>query len=357
MLHISTIHGHERMSTRDLLVEIASAVERGETEIQIFASGQHDIGGPLWNRNGEEITLRVRNPGQRTGSMCLPGTRVIVDGSVPADAGWLNSGGEIIVKGDAGDTAGHCAAAGIIYIGGRAGTRAGSLMKHDPRHEPPELWILKNTGSFSFEFMSGGYAIVCGHECLSIPSVLGERPGVGMVGGTVFFRGNIPELPPDVMLKDLDECDIDFLDKGLDRFLGSLGRPGLKKDLSIWKHWRKLVPCIDPQKHQNLDLHKFREENWISEGLFSDILKDDYHVASLVDTGFYRLQIPLWENLENCTDCRICLKACPKAAIRRRVSDDRFFYDANAYKCIGCGICAASCTKSVWIMQKNRAEE
>ena len=27
-----------------------------------------------------------------------------------------------------------------------------------------ELWILKNTGSFSFEFMGGGRAVVCGYD-------------------------------------------------------------------------------------------------------------------------------------------------------------------------------------------------
>ena len=73
--------------------------------------------------------------------------------------------GQVIVKGDAGDTAGHCAAGGIIYIGGRAGTRSGSLMKRDPLCEPPELWVLrKAVGSFSFEFMGGGCAVVCGHD-------------------------------------------------------------------------------------------------------------------------------------------------------------------------------------------------
>ena len=63
--------------------------------------------------------------------------------STSADVGWLNAGGMITVRGDAGDTAGHCSAGGKIFIGGRAGTRSGSLMKHDPLYEEPELWILK----------------------------------------------------------------------------------------------------------------------------------------------------------------------------------------------------------------------
>ena len=105
----------------------------------------------------------------------MPNTEIIVEGSTSADVGWLNAGGIITVKGDAGDTAGHCSAGGKIYIGGRAGTRTGSLMKHDPLYEEPELWVLKNVGSFSFEFMGGGRAVVCGVDSEEFSSVLGER--------------------------------------------------------------------------------------------------------------------------------------------------------------------------------------
>lgn len=48
---------------------------------------------------------------------------------------------------------------------------------------------IKNVGSFSFEFMGGGKAVVCGVDSEEFASVLGERPCVGMVGGTVYFRG------------------------------------------------------------------------------------------------------------------------------------------------------------------------
>ncbi len=134
----------------------------GETEFEIDGSGQHDIGGPLWNRQGQSLKFIVRNPGQRVGSMGMPGTEVIVEGSAPADVGWLNAGATITVKGDGGDTTGYAAADGFIYIGGRVGTRSGSMMKHDPAFPPPQLWVLKNTGSFPFEFMGGGIAVVCG---------------------------------------------------------------------------------------------------------------------------------------------------------------------------------------------------
>ena len=149
MLFISTVEGHERMSTRELLLRIKSAVEAGETDFYIEAAGQHDIGGPLWNAEGRPLRFEIVNPGQRVGSMALPGTEITVRGPAPADVGWLNSGGRITVLGDTGDTTGHCAAAGAIFVAGRAGTRTGSLMKHDPQHEPPELWVLGTVGSLS----------------------------------------------------------------------------------------------------------------------------------------------------------------------------------------------------------------
>ena len=153
MFKIKSLDGFQRMSTQELLESINEAIAAGEAEFYIEASGQHDIGGPLWHPEGKDLKFIVTNPGQRVGSMCLEGTEIIVEGSASADVGWLNAGGKIVVRGDAGDTAAHCAAAGTIYIGGRAGTRSGSMMKHDPLYAPPEFWVLKNCGSFCFEFM------------------------------------------------------------------------------------------------------------------------------------------------------------------------------------------------------------
>jgi glutamate synthase domain-containing protein 3 len=191
MKRLSTFSNNIRASTQDLLQQVYTAMAEGETEFEIDASGQHDIGGPLWNRQGQPLKFIVRNPGQRVGSMGMPGTEVVVEGSAPADVGWLNAGATITVKGDAGDTTGYAAADGFIYIGGRAGTRSGSMMKHDPAFPAPQLWVLKSTGSFSFEFMGGGIGVVCGLDCESLASVIGERACVGMVGGTVYVRGPV----------------------------------------------------------------------------------------------------------------------------------------------------------------------
>ena len=85
MLTIKTLQGTHRMSTQDLLLAVEEAVGNGETSFEIEASGQHDIGGPLWNRDGKKLTFRVSNPGQRVGSMCLPDTEIVVEGPAPAE--------------------------------------------------------------------------------------------------------------------------------------------------------------------------------------------------------------------------------------------------------------------------------
>ena len=171
---IKTLINDVRMSTQELLQLINTKIDEGVTEFEIEACGQHNIGigGKYKNNN---LTFHITNPGQRVGAMGMEGTKIIVEGSAPADIGWLNSGAKIVVKGDAGDTAAHCAAGGKIYVGGRVGTRSGALMKRDPKFEPPEFWVLKNTGSFSFEFMGGGIAVICGYESEDLPSVLGNR--------------------------------------------------------------------------------------------------------------------------------------------------------------------------------------
>ena len=312
MFKIDTMNGHERMSTQDLLLAIEAAVRSGETEFEVAASGQHDIGGPLWNPEGKQLLFHVTNAGQRVGSMCLPNTEIVVEGSTSADVGWLNAGGVITVKGDAGDTAGHCSAGGKIFIGGRAGTRSGSLMKHDPLYEAPELWILKNTGSFSFEFMGGGRAVVCGYDSEQFDSVLGERPCVGMVGGVVYVRGPIADYPKDIKCLSLDQDDIDFLASGMKEFLDKIEQPELASELSNWDEWKKLRPLTFEEKSVNpsgkMSIKDFRTQEWVKGGIFSDVAVDDFAVHNTISTGLYRLRVPSWDNAKYAAPCEF---SCP----------------------------------------------
>lgn len=306
MLKIDTIRNHDRMSTQDLLLTIEAAVKAGETDFDIAASGQHDIGGPLWHPEGRTLKFHVTNAGQRVGSMCLPNTEIVVEGSTSADVGWLNAGGLITVKGDAGDTAGHCSSGGKIYIGGRAGTRTGSLMKHDPLYEEPELWVLKNVGSFSFEFMGGGRAVVCGVDCEEFSSVLGERACVGMVGGVVYVRGEISDYPDDIRCLELDADDVAFLKSGMNHFLNAIEKSELIAELSDWREWKKLRPLkYEERKPQTLpDLAAFRKNDWIKGGIFSNVATDDFIVLNTVNRGKYRLRVPSWDNAKFSAPCQ-----------------------------------------------------
>lgn len=335
MFKIQTIDDNNRMSTQDLLQAINEAVSAGETEFKIEASGQHDIGGPLWHPEGKKLTFYVTNPGQRVGSMCLEGTEIIVDGPAPADVGWLNAGGKIVVRGDGGDTTAHCAAAGTIYIGGRAGTRSGSLMKHDPLYDPPEFWVLKNCGSFSFEFMSGGIAVVCGYDCDDFESVLGDRSCVGMVGGTLYYRGKVSGVSSkDVKTMPLEAHDIEYLNSKMDDFLRSLARPEIKGALTVWGEWKKIVPLTyeERPKKVNTDVRSFRTGEWVTGGIFSDVVRDDLQVIPTVVRGVYRQRVPVWENAVYAAPCEFnCTASIPS---QKRFNLLREGKTAEAYKLV-----------------------
>jgi NADPH-dependent glutamate synthase beta subunit-like oxidoreductase/ferredoxin len=301
----------ERISTQSLLQQIYTALEQGETDFEILSSGHHNLGGPLWTADGTPLRFRIKNPGQRVGAFGLDGTDISVEGSTPADAGWLNSGSTLTIKGDSGDTTAHCAASGKIYVAGRVGTRSGSLMKHDPAYPKPELWVLKNTGSFSFEFMGGGTAVICGIDCEHTSSILGDRACMGMVGGTVYVRGPVEGLSPDVWLLDLDQADKDFLQQGMPEFLRRIEREELLETLLQLGDWKKIVAksYAERQAHERISIHEFRMGKWVEGGIFGDIVSDDYtHVAGLVNTGDDRLKIPHWMNREFAAPCQ---SSCP----------------------------------------------
>ena len=302
---IDTLSENKRISTQDLLQIIYDKLQKGYNKIKIHASGQHDIGGPLWLEDGKEITFYVTNPGQRLGSMGMPKTKIIVEGSAPADVGWLNSGAEIIIKGDSGDTTAHCAASGKIYIGGRVGTRSGALMKFDPKYEAPEFWVLKNTGSFSFEFMGGGTAVVCAYGCNEFKSILGSRSCVGMVGGTIYVRGPVFDVSDEVYIVDIDDKDKEFLSEGLKTFLKNIEKSDIYKELTNWNEWHKIV--AKPYEKRNppelMSIRDFRSKSWVDGGIFSDVWDDNLKVSPLVSKGTGRLRVPEWQNAKECAPC------------------------------------------------------
>ncbi len=350
MKRLTTFSNNTRISTQDLLQQVYAAMAEGETEFEIDASGQHDIGGPLWNRQGQALKFIVRNPGQRVGSMGMPGTEVVVEGSAPADVGWLNAGATITVRGDSGDTTGYAAADGLIYVGGRVGARSGSMMKHDPAFPPPQLWVLRNTGSFPFEFMGGGIAVICGLDCDQLDSVIGDRPCVGMVGGSVYVRGPIGKLPPNVRLVEaLEPEDRDFLFLGLPKFLHAIERPDLFDRLSDLREWQKIVarPQSELKQSRRIPLKEFHATQWIEGGLFGDVVTDPGSVTALVNTGPYRQYYPVWKNAALAAPCQA---ACPAGVptperfkLLRQGKLDQALELVRRYNPFPASVCGAAC--------------
>ena len=300
-----------RISTQILLQQIYTELDNGETEFEVLSSGHHNIGGPLWTTDGKSLKFRVKNPGQRVGSFGLEGTEIIVDGSAPADSGWLNAGAILTILGDSGDTTAHCAASGKIFVAGQVGTRSGSLMKHDPAFDAPELWVLKKTGSFSFEFMGGGIGVICGVDCEHLDSIMGDRGCAGMIGGTLYVRGPVAGLSDDVWLLDLDEADQQFLTTGLPEFLAKIQRDELLDTLSNMGQWKKIVAKTLEERNAKgrISLNEFRLGKWVKGGIFGDIVDDDYsHVAGLVNSGDDRLKVPHWLEKRYAAPCQ---SSCP----------------------------------------------
>ena len=122
-------------------------------------------------------------------------------------------------------------AQGKIYIGGDIGARGMTMTKHNPRYTPPELWVLGSVGdSFAdlWQVESPSSRPETERE-----NILSYRPCVGMVGGKIFFRGTHRGYSEqDARLASLDDDEWQWLQTGINDFLGALDRSDLYKELT-----------------------------------------------------------------------------------------------------------------------------
>jgi len=307
----------QRISSRILEETIHRHIKNGRRNIEIDGYGQHGIGGRLWEAGKDETHIRIiGQSGQRTGSLGTANTRIEVMGPASDDIGWLNAGAEIIVHGNTSNGVMNGAAQGKVYIGGSIGARGMTMTKRNPRFEPPELWVLGTAGDYFGEFMAGGIAVICGHNTELQDQILGYRPLVGMVGGSVFVRGSVQGFSQkDARLSPLSDEDWDWLLANLGIFLRKIYKKDLLASFSNRSQWQLLKaksPRQKAQAPQKLSMSLFREKIWDKElgsgGLIGDLQETKKGTIPLITRGELRRYIPIWEQGKYMAPCQA---ACP----------------------------------------------
>lgn len=302
-----------RVDSRVLDERIQKAVADGHRNIEIIAQGQHGIGGRLWRAGNDPLCIRILGTsGQRVGAMGFPNTMIDVVGPASDDVGWLNAGSRITVRGNATNGVANAMAQGKIYIAGEIGARGMTMTKHNPRFDPPELWVLGSVGDSFAEFMAGGIAVICGSGKERSDNVLGYRPCVGMVGGKIFFRGPHQDYSEkDARLTVPDDEEWRWLSVQMEDFLEAIERAALLTELTADRGAWKLLVARKPYEKTGApvrNFHRFREEVWDQElgkgGLIGDLTDQDRSPVELITTGDLRRFIPLWENEKYLPPCQ-----------------------------------------------------
>ncbi len=315
-ISLSGRENDNRIETRVLEERIQAAVAEGYRRLNIEAYGQHGIGGRLFKAGDDSVDIRVTgHPGQRVGAMGFPNTAVEVFGPASDDVGWLNAGARITIHGHAGNGVANGMAQGKIYIEGNIGSRGMTMTKHNPRFDPPELWVLGGVGDYFGEFMAGGVAVICGHEAQNSDNILGHRPLVGMVGGQVFFRGRHDGFSQvDAKRVPIEDDAYTWLCENLKTFLDAVGRGELLATLAERDQWQ-LIQSLSPMEKKGRGLRSmtdFKRHVWYQElgdgGLVGDLTDIDRSPIPLVPTGDLRRYVPVWENRRYAAPCE---STCP----------------------------------------------
>ncbi len=259
---------NQRVPSRILEEEIQAVTRAGARELTVEAQGQHGIGGRIWPQD-RPVTIRVNGPiGQRLGAMGMVGTAIIARGGASDDVGWLNCGAKITVLGDVTNGAHNAGAQGILYVQGGGGARCDTMTKQNPRFEPLQSWYFRDVGDSFAEFKAGGIAVVCGVNPRHPDNILGYRPCVGMVGGTIYFRGRIKGYSEqDVKLLPLTEQDWQWLTANMKPYLEAIERQEFYDELTrSIDDWQKLVAYTPDEKKadrkKRLSTRDFRINQW-----------------------------------------------------------------------------------------------
>ncbi len=359
-----------RIESRILEERIQKAVEDGYRILEIEAFGQHGIGGRLWKAGNEKVRVKITGPsGQRVGSMGFPNTFIEVLRPASDDVGWLNGGAGIVIHGNAGNGCCNAMAQGKVYIAGNIGARGMTMTKHNPRFDPPELWVLGSVGDYFGEFMAGGIAVICGYNPQTPDNVLGYRPLVGMVGGKVFFRGPHKGFSQhDAKMIPLSDEDWDWLVHNLKIYLEHIKRPEIFKELSVREDWQ-VFTSRTPQERLTKNFRSmasFKEEVWDAElgrgGIIGDLMEIDRSPIPLIPTGKLRRFVPVWENRKYAAPCEAsCPTGIPVQERWRLIREGRvdeavdLALSYTPFPATVCGylcpnLCMEGCTRTIQLM-------
>lgn len=294
--------------------EIVHEASQNSTHLILNTYGQHNVGGRL-NKEGKEFLVEINGPcGQRLGCMGMPGTKIVCKGSASDDVGYLNIGADITVLGDATNGVCNAMAEGRVMIKGSIGARGLTMTKWNPEYKRPVLWVLGSVGDFFAEFNCGGVGIVCGIEPKTPKNVLGYRPCVGMVGGSIYYRGetdhsysrtNVQAVIPN------DEQWHWLMDR-MPGYLDEIGRGDLLETLSVREEWKLLI-ALPPQEVSlmfsgPMPMSEFRQNIWDKGFGGGDPIRDlapglDRSPIGMVETGEMRRRKPFWANRQSAAPC------------------------------------------------------
>lgn len=346
----------QRISSMDFERMVREAAAES-SEIHLESYGQHNIGIRLHREDG--LAIRITGPcGQRLGSMGMPGTTIFCDSAVSDDVGYLNIGAEITVLGDATNGACNAMAAGKVYIRGSIGARGLTMTKWNPDYEKPELWVLGSTGDSFAEFNCGGIAVVCGVEPKNPDNVLGYRPCVGMVGGTIFFRGKDDGTysKNNARLAEPTDEQWQWLSENMPVYLEKIGRTDLRQSLLVRGEWQ-VLNSVTPQERAlmwsgPMVMAEFREQFWNNAFGGGDPLRDlapglERTPIGAIETGDLRRKAPWWANSESAAPCTyycpIHIPTVDRLRLIREGKLDEAYELVLSYTPLPASVCGAVC--------------
>ena len=301
-----------RISSMDFEFMVQEAASQSNS-LKLESYGQHNIGIRLHREDGLNIELEGPS-GQRLGCMGMPGTTIRCNGATSDDVGYLNIGAEITVLGDATNGACNAMAAGKVYIRGSIGARGLTMTKWNPDYDKPELWVLGSCGDSFAEFNCGGIAVICGVDGKNPDNVLGYRPCVGMVGGSIYFRGPIDDSysKTNAKLMKPDDEQWQWLKNDMAVYLDKIGRTDLLNTLTVREEWQ-VLHSITPQERALLfsgpmPMAQFRNKFWNNSFGGGDPLRDlapnlDRSAIPAIVTDDLRRKKPFWANRESAAPC------------------------------------------------------